>query len=44
MLSMHVQNTSMSQPCTDLCIAFDYDFRLYAVRQPLIQARYHRAL
>jgi len=43
MLSMHVQNTSMTQPSVDLCITFDYDFRLYSVRQPLIQVCSHRA-
>ena len=37
LLSVHVQNTSLSQPSTDLYISFDYDFRLYTVHKPLIQ-------
>jgi len=36
---MHVQNTSMTQPVTNLIITFDYDFRLYAIRRPLIHVR-----
>lgn len=35
-LSMRVQNTSSSLPSIDLCITFDYDNRLYAVRKPYI--------